>query len=96
MRSREPLHPALCAHLGGPLPVKARKPDDKGRQEFELTEPRFRATLALSDSLGQAVSAGEIGQTSIRPLDTTIGARLYWLATRWIRRKLDHYRSPDS
>jgi hypothetical protein len=94
--SREPLHPALRADLGGPLAVKARKPDDKGRQEYELTEPRFRATLALSDSLGRAVSAGEIGQISIRPLDTTVGARLVWLATRWIRHQLDHYRSPDS
>jgi putative peptide zinc metalloprotease protein len=86
----DPLHPALCAALGGPLPVRQEEDpaaddgQDRGPR-YVLLNPRFTATVRLTPAESRQVRAGQLGRVSIRAYRKSIGRHLYEMVARWVR-----------
>jgi putative peptide zinc metalloprotease protein len=73
--SRQLPHAALGAHHGGPLtvrPVAAKNAMPGAPGEFELTQPRFTATLRLSADLATRLRAGQLARVHVGPSGKTI------------------------
>jgi putative peptide zinc metalloprotease protein len=89
--SLEPAHAALCAAMGGPLPVKqaaegSRHGDAKG-ERYELLAPHFTGSVRLSPAQGARLKAGQVGIVSIRPLRESLGGHLLGAFSSWLREK---------
>lgn len=85
----QPLHPALIAPHGGPLPVTpVAHTDAREGGEYQLLSPRFTAVVPLSPATSQTVRAGQRVEVSFRPCHLTVGAYLYEQAAIWLRRHL--------
>ena len=84
-------HPALGAHVGGPVPTKAKTPVEgsaRAEQGYQLLTPRFEGTVLLTPTQSAAFSAGQIGTVQFRATTETLGARLLKSFDQWMRRQL--------
>ncbi len=90
--SQEPLHAALCASSGGPLPVRQTNRDrhDNSNTDanVELLEPNFAAVVALTPTQSERLRAGQLGTVTVRENAPTIGSHLQRLVARWVRTRL--------
>jgi putative peptide zinc metalloprotease protein len=93
----EPSHPALCAHFGGPLAVRATNHDrDDIRAadpRFELFVPRLAGTIELTAAQSARLRAGQRGVASLSSYHECIADHLYRAAAAWVR---DRYRHATS
>ena len=83
-------HPALAAPNGGPLAVvpQPTSGDEPATSDFKLVEPHFTAVVSLSRSQSSDLRAGELARVRIGAAGETVGAHLWAVADRWIRRRL--------
>jgi len=88
--SKQPIHPALSAINGGPLPIKGLHVGSSHTQEqrYELLEPQFSGIVRLDDSASRTVFAGQRGTVFYRPWRESIGEHLWYTIARWIQRQL--------
>ncbi len=86
--SAEPEHLCLCAPFGGPLPIRTLPDEGHNRSRsangFELLQPHFRLTIALTEQRDQRPFAGELGWISLDRRQTCAQHILTWLS-RWGR-----------
>ena len=86
-----PVHPALCAPAGGPLPVrhvaKSNSKEDHPT-EFEFLTPRFNIELQIPDSVGDHVFPGQTGQIIFASQKHSLGAWAWLSLTEWVRKKV--------
>jgi len=95
----EPLHPALAATKGGPLPVqrKAKESPDKkneaDQESYELLAPQFAGEVALSLEQSALFAAGQRTEVSFSPQGQSLGDFLFTRFQRWCRDKVRRVRS---
>lgn len=95
----EPLHPALAATKGGPLPVQRKSKEspekkvDSDTDSFELLTPQFRGEVKLSLDQSVFLAAGQRAQVSFTPQGQSIGDFLFTRFQRWCRDKVRQMRS---
>ena len=92
-------HPALAAAFGGPLTVRERprSADEMGVDEdYALIGPRFAGQIELNQQDSVSSFAGQLATVSIRPLDQTIGERIYRVIERWVRSSISARQPADS
>lgn len=90
--STTPIHEALCASFGGPLPVKPKarnRTDQADQQQTELLTPRFNLELAVAGSLQQQLHAGQSGWVVFPVEQHSLGTYWYLAACRWLEKKID-------
>lgn len=91
--SQEPLHMALTAMAGGPLPVRPislkHREQMQQQSEFELLEPRVNVLVALDDSSSVSMTAGTTGRLTI-PGNAypSLGVGLYRSAQQWLEHQI--------
>lgn len=89
----KPVHAALCAAAGGPLPVKtiARREDgnEPGEPEYQLLAPRFNVELALPQELGERVFPGQTGQVIFASQQHSLGVWAWLQVRHWLRAKIE-------
>ena len=88
------IHPAFAATAGGPISVLAggRQPDEDGNDSStrddakiaESTTPLFVATIGIAGGKTDQLSAGQLGATSFRSRQGTIGTVLLQAIADWI------------
>lgn len=86
-----PVHPALCAPCGGPLPVRAvesRPREDGSGSEPELLEPRFNISLTPVDPDAAGLAAGQTGRVIFASRRYSLGAWCWSSLQRWVRDKI--------
>jgi hypothetical protein len=92
--SLEPLHPALAATNGGPLPVRHKtkespdKKDESGPESYELLTPQFTAEVLLPLDQSGLLAAGQRAQVSFTPQGQSMGDYLFNRFQRWCRDKV--------
>jgi putative peptide zinc metalloprotease protein len=92
--SLEPLHPALTATKGGPLPVKLKpkespdKKDESGADSYELLTPQFTGEVTLPLDQSALLAAGQRAQISFTPQGQSMGDYLFSRFQRWCRNKV--------
>ncbi len=97
--SVDPIHPALSAAKGGPLPVRRKplkssdKSEDSDKTEFELISPQFAGQIVLSVEQSEQVNAGQRVQVSFAPKGESLGDYLFDKVQRWCRDKVRRVRS---
>ncbi len=97
--SLEPLHPALAAVKGGPLPVRRKtnespdKKDEAGPESYELLVPQFAGEVKLSLDQSLLLAAGQRTQVSFTPQGQSIGDFLFNRFQRWCRDKIRRVRN---
>ncbi len=89
-----PVHAALCAAAGGPLPVKtlARQEDGDGREsepEYELLSPRINVELVLPPHLSDRVFPGQTGRVVFATRQHTLGVWAWLQLKQWLRAKIE-------
>lgn len=84
--SRQLSSPALAATNGGSLAVSAA--DDQSEEDVELTEPRFKAVVELTE-LTNDLPVGERGYASLGRVEKSIGLHLYDQASGWLKNQID-------
>lgn len=73
-----PLHLALCAAAGGPLPVRADvTAQAEGPSEPQLLSPRFNVSLTPDPELAERLFPGQTGWVVFASPRTTLGAWLW-------------------
>lgn len=90
--STTPVHEALIATYGGPLPVKPRtkhEGEEADGQGTELLTPRFNLELAVSPLLQERLKAGQSGLVVFPVEQHSLGTYWYLAACRWVERKID-------
>ncbi|MFO0817276.1 MAG: efflux RND transporter periplasmic adaptor subunit [Pirellulales bacterium] len=95
--THEPLHPALAAVNGGPLPVRREQvenDDSQGKSDYVLLAPRFTALVPLDAALATTLRVGQRATVSFRPCDESIGEHLYRGMSSWIRERLARPQAP--
>jgi putative peptide zinc metalloprotease protein len=89
--ARELEYPALAATAGGTLPVReVVKGEVAGKNEErreELLEPRFRATVTLSEDVSKRMAAGERGYAVLGRSSQTLGTDLVQGCRAWLKRQ---------
>ncbi|MBW3540118.1 MAG: efflux RND transporter periplasmic adaptor subunit [Planctomycetes bacterium] len=92
-----PLHPALCAPNGGPLAVRSVETtageDGRPQETWELTEPRFKAVIAIPAALAARVYSGQRGAAAVESPPAALAETLYRLTADWLSRQLERARS---
>ena len=78
-------HAALASSNGGPLSVRVA---DASTGTWELSEPRFLATISLSEADASQLRAGELARVRIGAAGDSMGTRLLACARRWMHHKL--------
>jgi putative peptide zinc metalloprotease protein len=100
--SLEPLHPAIAATRGGPLPVRSKskesqdKKDESKEESFELLSPQFTAEVKLSPQQSVELAAGQRAQVSFTPQGQSIGDFLFNRFQRWCRDKIRRVRNASN
>jgi putative peptide zinc metalloprotease protein len=95
----EPLHPAMAATKGGPLPVKYKakdpveKKEESGREPYELLTPQFTGEVTLLLEQSNLLASGQRGQISFSPEDQSMGEFLFSRFQRWCRDKIRRVRT---
>jgi putative peptide zinc metalloprotease protein len=95
----EPLHPALAATKGGPLPVQHKakdaqeKKDESGEDSYELLDPQFTGDVILSPDQSLLLATGQRVQVSFSPQGQSFGDYLFTRFQRWCRDKVRRVRS---
>lgn len=90
--STTPVHEALCASFGGPLPVKPKirnRSEQSDPQETELLTPRFNLELAVTGALQEHLKAGQSGWVVFPVEQHSLGTYWYLAACRWLEKKID-------
>ena len=87
----QPVHPALAATNGGPLPVQNASPSagDSGDGTCELLTPGFTGIAPLTETASLQLRAGQKGWVFCRPYRESIGAHVYGSLSRWVRRRVN-------
>jgi multidrug efflux pump subunit AcrA (membrane-fusion protein) len=87
-------HPALGAHVGGPIAVRMKAtPADavqRADQPYELLSPRFFGTVVLTPAQSRALYAGQLGTVQFRTAAESAGVRLVKDFGQWLRKRLQH------
>jgi putative peptide zinc metalloprotease protein len=97
--SLEPLHPALAANNGGPLPVRSKAKESPDKKEesnaasHELLTPQFAGEVKLSLDQSVRLAAGQRAQVSFTPQGQSIGDFLFNRFQRWCRDKIRSMRN---
>ncbi|MCA9134572.1 MAG: HlyD family secretion protein, partial [Planctomycetales bacterium] len=80
------VHPALSAVAGGPLDVVAtqRSPTATQSPELELTQPRFRAVVALPGEQAAVLHSGQRGQVLFGNRQGGLGTTVYQFFSDWL------------
>lgn len=97
--SLEPLHPALAATKGGPLPVQHKtkqspdKKDESSKDSYELLTPQFTGEVILPLEQSILLAAGQRVQVSFTPEGQSLGDFLFNRFQRWCRDKVRWMRS---
>ncbi len=88
--NEKPTHPTLCAHAGGPLPVRqASDPSQQTSEAVELLSPRFTANLAVSTELANQLQSGQRGRAFFSTHRQSLGSYLYLAVADWFKNKLE-------
>jgi putative peptide zinc metalloprotease protein len=91
--SREPVHRALCADLGGPLPVRPRADKDekesKHEKTMELVTPRVNVELEVPAEYSNALYAGQTGRVIFPSQRHSLGVYLFLAARDWVNEKIE-------
>lgn len=85
--SKTPIHPAMVAVNGGPLPVR-EVPDDSSKPNdgrYEFLEPRFSGIVQLDPEKSETICVGQQATVSYRPFQASIGEHLWNTVSEWIR-----------
>jgi putative peptide zinc metalloprotease protein len=89
----KPVHAALCAAAGGPLPVRtiARREDSEqpGEPEYELLAPRFNVELVLPPELGEMTFPGQTGHVIFASQQHSLGVWAWLQIRHWLRAKIE-------
>jgi putative peptide zinc metalloprotease protein len=80
---------AFCASHGGPLAVELDDDSEEGARDYRFLQPRFTGYIELTAEQSVSLHAGQLAIVSFRPLDETLGRKLYNWAAQWIRRRLE-------
>ncbi|HEY4760669.1 MAG TPA: biotin/lipoyl-binding protein, partial [Thermoguttaceae bacterium] len=97
--SLEPLHPALAATKGGPLPVRhktkesADNKDGSNQESYELLTPQFTGEVTLSLEQSDLLAVGQRVQVSFSPQGQSVGDFLFTRFQRWCRDKVRRMRN---
>ncbi len=97
--SLEPLHPALAAAKGGPLPVRTKakespdKKEESNPESYDLLSPQFVGEVKLSLDQSLHLAAGQRAQVSFTPQGQSIGDFLFNRFQRWCRDKIRRMRN---
>ncbi len=88
--SAKPTHPAMCANVGGPLPVKpASSSGENDGSQFELLDPRFSVELELHADVGEQLQSGQRGTAFFATHRQSLGS-YFFIATRdWLQDKIE-------
>lgn len=88
-------HPALLTVEGGPLAGRQNESARSERDSIELIEPRFKATVMLSEETSNDVFCGERGYAMMGVARRPVGVELYRFVSQWIDRKLTSHVAID-
>ena len=80
-------HSAMAVPYGGTLAVKPVERD--GESDYELIEPRFRATASIDAVSSAKLFAGERGYALLDSNSNTVGKWIYQSAHRWLQAQLE-------
>ena len=85
-----PTHPSLCAHLGGPLPVRqAARENETDDSNMKLLSPRFTADLSVSSEFASELHSGQRGRAFFSARKQSLGSCLYLAVSDWFKKKLE-------
>ena len=89
--STTPTFPSLTATMGGSLAVRpaSNSSSSEGDPNFELLSPRFDVTVAVPESFGQEILAGQRGQAYFESTEQSLASYLYLAACHWLESKVD-------
>lgn len=89
--STVPVHLALCASHGGPLPVRPmphREENNRDPQSVELLSPRFNLELSLDTHSLHGLRSGQQGKVIFPVRQYSLGAYLYLSIREWLEEKV--------
>ncbi len=89
--TREPVHRALCADVGGPLAVRQReqKSEEKNRENsLELVTPRVNVELQVPAEFSASLCAGQTGRVVFPSQRRSLGVYLFLVARNWFDEKI--------
>ena len=89
--SSRPSHISLCAHVNGPLPVRAASNNsgaDNNEPAMELLTPRLTAKLGLPQTVSTQLQSGQIGRAFFQARSQSLGTYLFQGASQWLETQL--------
>ena len=88
--SAKPTHPAMCANVGGPLPVKpVASAGEREGSQFELLDPRFSVELELHAEVGEQLQSGQRGTAFFATNRQSLGGYMFVATREWLQDKIE-------
>lgn len=92
-------HPALAASAGGPIVVRSAGPLSSNNtnenqpgidQHVEMLEPRFVATIQLTELSRESLGAGQLGNVYVQVAERTPAELAFIRSRDWLETHLRH------